>query len=268
MKPMPVDMDCNWGSYAAPLSSDCNGFINLTDEAKRSMEISETIFKDEEEHAIVNTSIEAEGLLNTTSFDDCTLVRQADEDIKEIVQTVKNAVLSFRNVEQEHGVIGDNMKNNLNNANVIGDKPTNCDNLDRTTNDLNGKFDKMAIEGPQHPSTSKSNDTFCDSTSSQSSDQHATIDGTNNNQVNLTVCDREDVDLQTFNSFNYWYISPDMPLDLDVTEDECSHGSESNFNDVVVSNLFHAINNFIYFIVNCFEFFVLFLNNSTPCICL
>jgi serine/threonine-protein phosphatase 4 regulatory subunit 1 len=162
------------------------------------------------------------------NFDlDTSCVGQTDEDIKEIVETVKNAVLSYRNVEQEHGVIGDNLKTNLSNANVISNiKNATCDNLGSAITELDADFKNMTVKNLDEPSTSKYDpiakvsDNTNISDSNVESPTEVKVESTENNQVILnSESEKEDDNLHLYNSYNYWYISPDMTLDLSFLEE-------------------------------------------------
>ncbi|RZB38856.1 serine/threonine-protein phosphatase 4 regulatory subunit 1, partial [Asbolus verrucosus] len=167
-------------------------------------------------------------------------VGQTDEDIKEIVETVKNAVLSYRNVEQEHGVIGDNLKTNLSNANVISNsniKNPTCDNLGSTITELDAEFKKITLNSPDEPSTSHYNPNSAKNSPNSSDSTLETcnevkVEHTENNQVILNgESEKEDDNLHLFNSYNYWYISPDMTLDLGILEEgQISRGKMDDSN--------------------------------------
>lgn len=146
-----------------------------------------------------------------------------DQDIKEIVETVKNAVLNYRNVEQEHGVIGDNLKTNLSNANVISNvKNASCDKLGSAITELDNKFENMSLKSIDEPSTSKMEET--------------TTNTIELNQVNLnSESEKEDDNLHMYNSYNYWYIRPEMPLDLSIIED-CRNERGKTDDNITVSN--------------------------------
>ncbi|KAJ3665913.1 hypothetical protein Zmor_001377 [Zophobas morio] len=183
-----------------------------------------------------------------------TIVGQTDEDIKEIVETVKNAVLSYRSVEQEHGVIGDNLKTNLSNANVISNiKNATCDNLGSGSTELDAEFKKLSLRSADEPSTSKFDpiavvlDSVTHSESNGEITDNPVKENTENNQVILnSERENEDDNLHLYNSYNYWYISPDMALDLSILEEgqvvrgkmDCNMGAtlEDSLKDVTLND--------------------------------
>lgn len=130
----------------------------------------------EKNFGIVSKAMFGEVVLNTKDFDseDIPLNGSAvetapEENLKEIVETVKNAVLSYRT---EH----DNKSAECN-ANVIDIKKENCDNLDlNRLGDHNNCNDK----------------------------------GGGDRIVENGIADE---DLNMYNSYNYWRINPDLPLD-------------------------------------------------------
>lgn len=98
---------------------------------------------------------------------------EPEENLKEIVETVKNAVLSYRNKQEDLTAQC--------NVNVIDTRKENCDNLNSRLGDHNyykekGSGDKIVENG----------------------------------------VDNENLDL--FNSYNYWRINPELPLDPSVVD--------------------------------------------------
>ncbi|XP_015832998.1 serine/threonine-protein phosphatase 4 regulatory subunit 1 isoform X2 [Tribolium castaneum] len=163
----------------------------------------------EKDDECASSELESERLPEENfDLDSGSLIAQSDEDIKEIVETVKNAVLSYRNVEQEHGVIGDNLKTNLSNANVISNlKNASCDKLG---SELDAEFANLSLSIDE-PSTSKMCDDVADDGAETTVEQ---------NQVILnSESEKEDDNLHLYNSYNYWYIRPEMPLDLSLIEE-------------------------------------------------
>lgn len=147
----------------------------------------------------------------------------SDEDIKEMVETVKNAVLSYRNVEQE-----DNVIENRCNANVITNlKELKCDNLDSSVTALEKSLTNLSLTNNDEADINDSNP--FDSIAFPDVVQNENIE---TNQVkNLQHCENatEDDHLPLFNSFNYWYISPAMPIDLSILDGkaEAAHNKVS-----------------------------------------
>lgn len=99
---------------------------------------------------------------------------EPEEDLKEIVETVKNAVLSYRNGQ-------DNTAAECN-ANVIDTRKENCDNSSSRLGDHNGCIARNGSE-----------------------------EGIVENYV-------AEGNLEMYNSYNYWRIDPDLPLDPSVVD--------------------------------------------------
>lgn len=182
-----------------------------------------------------------------------TIVNELDEFLKEVVETVKNTVLSCRTVEVEQGVIGE-WKNKgrrtegASNVNVINDKPQ-CDNLAEIINsELKDELSNVSLDSNEKCSTSTTEISDASKPLSNCIDGGGTA-ASNTIQITDPVEDetkkvnfihsengaREDDDLHLFNSYNYWYISPDMPLDPSIIAGDQSPNLENCFGDVGVS---------------------------------
>lgn len=152
----------------------------------------------------------------------------SDEDIKEMVESVKNAVLSYRNVEQEDNVIGENFKSNRGNANVITNlKELKCDNLDSSVTELDESLTNLSLTNDETVSCSVVTHQFTNNPNASSSCDIPEVQNENIklNQVNLHCGNAtEDDSLHLYNSYNYWYISPAMPVDLSIFDEGLDRG--------------------------------------------
>ncbi|CAH0547331.1 unnamed protein product [Brassicogethes aeneus] len=132
----------------------------------------------------------------------------SETDIKEIVETVKNAVLSCRTENPES-------KSKLINGNVINnDDIKQCDNLDSSLETFTEDIKNINVDNDNvlnNESDVNRNVDKCQT------DIPLNIDNDKEaNQVNTSANELEDDNLQLFNSYNYWYIKPEMPLDPDI----------------------------------------------------
>lgn len=129
---------------------------------------------------------------------------EKEENLKEIVETVKNAVLSYRN-EQE------NISSQCN-VNVIDIEKENCDNLNSRLG------------------------------------SHSNCSGDGGNNIS-------DGDLNMYNSYNYWRISPELPLEPSIVD---AGRSPTPKNDKILENhglvVSISFSNFLF----CFIFMMIF----------
>lgn len=128
--------------------------------------------------------------------------QEPEEDLKEIVETVKNAVLSYRNGQDDTPVQC--------NINVIDTRKENCDNL-----------------------------------SSRLGDHNYSIDNGSGDRIMGNGFGDES--LEMFNSYNYWRVSPEMPLDPTVVD----AGRSPKKNVKMIEG--HSI---VVSIINCFKDFM------------
>ncbi|KAJ8940759.1 hypothetical protein NQ318_009671 [Aromia moschata] len=162
--------------------------------------------------------------------------REIDEFLKEVVETVKNAVLSCRTVEIEQGVIGnrkskDKNATNINDVNVITVNSKLCDNFSGSIDDqLTVDMKHLNLSSNQLDTEINSTDKGDACTSSvesreeiasaaDGSDKESTDSNKKVNLINIESGPKEDDDLRLFNSYNFWYISPDLPLDPSIIAD-------------------------------------------------
>ncbi|XP_044269885.1 serine/threonine-protein phosphatase 4 regulatory subunit 1-like isoform X2 [Tribolium madens] len=213
----------------SPLSSDLSQ--SCSDAGIGDWQGDEDILKSKDEIGeCANNELESERIPEENfDLDSGSMIAQSDEDIKEIVETVKNAVLSYRNVEQEHGVIGDNLKTNLSNANVISNlKNASCDKLD---SELEAEFANLSLSIDE-PSTS----IMCDAVDG------AETAGEQNQVILNSESEKEDDNLHLYNSYNYWYIRPEMPLDLSLIEEIQIDRGKADGANATVEDTFAEIN--------------------------
>ena len=205
--PLPIDIN------SLPYSINSEVFETIDFQKKREEVILQKNFD------VVSKSMFGEVILNLTDTEedfgengnvvDC-------EDIKEIVETVKNVVLGFQN-ECESGNDNlpdcDSATNNCDimkgreivNFNILNNHSTNMDNAKSTeSRDVTIHCDK-----------------FCGNRKAGSGE----------------TCNEEE-GLKSFNSYNYWYVSPEMPLDPDIVRDgKCQFGDVPSVTDRVSSFL-------------------------------
>ncbi|XP_071057702.1 serine/threonine-protein phosphatase 4 regulatory subunit 1-like isoform X3 [Onthophagus taurus] len=147
---------------------------NVVSKALYGEVIADDVFTDDDETLVNQSSSLAEFSTGTI---------KENEDIKEIVETVKNAVLSFRSDcnKSEEGCFENNKE--FNNEDFIGTEIL---------------LDDVGVEDVDLRTIEKRDVVKKDE---------------------QTIIKKDDGDLNQFNSYNYWYISPDIPVDLSIVEE-------------------------------------------------
>lgn len=203
-----------------------------------------------EERGGATEELVAENAAPSNDEEKDTNVNELDEFLKEVVETVKNTVLGCRTVEVEQGVIG--QWKNKGRKNVINDKPQ-CDNLAEIINsELKDELSNVSLDSDGPVALERSSREIGDTSEPLSNcidrDDTAATDiveireriedeSKKVNFIHSANGNREDDDLHLFNSYNYWYVSPDMPLDPSIIAGEQSPKVDDNcFGDVGVSN--------------------------------
>ncbi|XP_018571086.1 serine/threonine-protein phosphatase 4 regulatory subunit 1 isoform X2 [Anoplophora glabripennis] len=198
----------------------------------------------------------AEDAVPPSKDDKDTIVNELDEFLKEVVETVKNTVLSCRTVEVEQGVIGEwkskgRRTEGASGAHVINDKPQ-CDNLAEIINsELKDGLSDVSLDGSEKRSgdsdISEPLSNRIDGNGTSSVEIREPVEDGDGKKVNFVRSEndaREDDDLRLFNSYNYWYTSPDMPLDPSIIAGDRSPMSDNCFGDVGshLEDLYFTIN--------------------------
>lgn len=208
-----------------------------------------------EEKGNITEDLVAENTVPSNNEEKDTIVNELDEFLKEVVETVKNTVLSCRTVEVEQGVIG--QWKNKGRKNVINEKPQ-CDNLAEIINsELKHELSNVNLNSEEPVAVEKDSNEISDTSRplSNCTERNGTTatdiveirepiedESKKVNFIHSENENREDDDLHLFNSYNYWYISPDMPLDSSIIAGEQSPKVENCFGDVGVSNcVFHFV---------------------------
>ncbi|KAJ8927571.1 hypothetical protein NQ314_019954 [Rhamnusium bicolor] len=183
--------------------------------------------------------------------------KEIDNFLKEVVETVKNAVLSCKTVEVEQGIIGERKPKDVDSThNVINNKNKQCDNLADTINiELKDDMENLnlamkepilvnyssEIDNTNKPFSNCKGD--IDTTTTNSDSKESSIDVKKVNFINSESGTREDDDLHLFNSYNYWYISPNLPIDPSIIAGELSPNEMNGSGDVAshLENLYSTI---------------------------
>lgn len=156
---------------------------------------------------------------------------QNNNDFKEIVETVKNAVLSFRNDSN----IGEHESSN--NTNVIDEiHYKSCDNLDNFASrnvselsepikykDLLNNDERCCVLNDVYNNIPDANLTSCNRDGCLGmvgAFNNNCSTKQNHNCTKIEMKSNEVENLEQYNSYNYWYISPEMPLDPSIINAE------------------------------------------------
>ncbi|KAJ8922296.1 hypothetical protein NQ315_004236 [Exocentrus adspersus] len=170
---------------------------------------------------------------------------------------LESLVETFQDVVGEWKTKGKNATS-TSNSNVINDK-TQCDNLAEIINsELKDELSNISLDtddsvveicNNQISDTSKSLGDCtedCEQTATNSLQSIEPIED-ESKKVNFILSEngtREDDDLHLFNSYNYWYINPDMPLDPSIIAGEQSPTVINTFLDMGshLEDLYSTIN--------------------------
>lgn len=157
---------------------------------------------------------------------------EESENFKEIVETVKNALLSFRVVSEEE----EEKKSKE-------DEEEACAKCDSgiEVSDASGESSRGDLCDVDLSPSSTSDVSSLGNISSLKSNSDTTIVSSASCEMKRTECDERaeeggspkaaDVDedsLHEYNSYNYWYIRPEMPVDLTIVSDIPIQNSPKN----------------------------------------
>lgn len=152
---------------------------------------------------VTNTAVEGAAV-----GDECAAFgTELDDFLKEVVEKVKNSVLSSGPVKVEQGVIGE-WKRTRRNATSEGGSVIGDDGCCRRGN---GGGERPEVNGDCRGRVVGLE---------EEEEEEDVVEEEEEDKVNVIDSDgrngREDEDLNLFNSHNYWYFSPEMPLDPSI----------------------------------------------------
>lgn len=208
-----------------------------------------------------------------TSCETSEIVDNQDEDINEMVETIYRNWVSTNSNENEEG---ENPASSCNENNVINTQSKPCDRCRDTNdriNDINEELKNVSLEEQNFSDSSGRETTVNDeSLSSVNCEERNVGDSSNtfndeslsssvndNSNQNIDIekeIEDDDGCLDNFNSYNYWRLSPEMPLDPHIVDAGRSPNKEIKIEtDHTVVSTFYL---FLFFVLYfCFKTFIL-----------